>query len=219
VVRDENGETKRDILTGEPLTRECRHHALIGTDPPKCLQHASPMERQKRMQDTFMARHSKDVLQLLQALDIPDLNPMDGLLEAVRVSGGMMRMFQVLVSELPEGPRVENKLIDGIMTEVVTSGVWGYDHNMDQAPHVLMNLLTMWTDRYTRACKMAIDAGLDERLVRNAEVTSNTLLGAFDRALKAVNLTEEAQMAIKQAMAQEIRKAVSPQSTPMEVSA
>jgi hypothetical protein len=174
------------------------------------------MERQKKMQQTFMKRHGNDVSELLEALDIPDLHPMDGLLEAVRLSGNMMRMFQVLVSELDEAPYIETRLIDGVLTDFEVSGVWGHDHNKDQAPHVLMNLLQMWTDRFTRACKMALDAGIDERMVRNAEATSNTFLTAFDRALKSVNLTDTQRIAIGAAMAREVRQAVTPQLIQLE---
>jgi len=219
VVRDENGEAKRDIVTGEVFLRQCQWHAMIGTNPPRCVQHATPYERQKKMQETFMKRHGGDVAELLAALDIPDLHPMDGLLEAVRLSGSMMRMFQVLVGELPEKPTFETRLVDGILTDVVVSGIWGYDHNADQAPHVLMNLLTMWTDRYTRSCKMALDAGIDERMVRNAETTSATFLAAFDRALKTVNLTEVQRIAVSQAMAREVREAITPQPIQLEATA
>jgi hypothetical protein len=87
-------------------------------------------------------------------------------------------------------------------------GLWGHDHNGDQAPHVLVNLLGFWTDRYMRACKMALDAGIDERMIRNAETTSNTFLTAFKRAIETVNLTEPQRMALDQAMAREVRLAV-----------
>lgn len=218
-IRDENGEVKHDYVTGEVLTRDCRFPAMHGTNPPRCVQHATPYDRQKRMQATFMKRHGDSVIELLQALDIPNLHPMDGLLEAVRLSGNMMRVFQVLVSELPERPIIETKIIDGVVTEVTTMGIWGYDHNMDQSPHVLMNLLTMWTDRYTRACKMALDAGIDERMVRNAETTSATFLTAFERAINSIEgLTETMRIAIGQAMAREVRQAVQPQLIQLEAS-
>jgi hypothetical protein len=210
VARDANDEAIRDILTGLPLMRPCRGHALKGTDPPKCITHCTPQERQIRKQKNYIKNHVGDISSLMTALDIENQNPMDGLLEVVRLSGTMMRMFQVLVRELAEAPYIETILVSGELVDIEKPGIWGHDHNADQSEHVLMGLLNLWTDRFMRSCKMALDAGIDERIVRNAETTSNTLLVAFDRALKTVNLTEVQRIAINQAMAREIRDAVSP---------
>ncbi len=211
VARDQvTGEKIRDLITGQPIMRECRAHALPGTNPPRCLTHCTPLERQKRKQANYLKNHHVDVAALMSSLDIPDQHPMDGLLEAVRLSGTMMRMFQVLVGELNEGPYIET-VLDPLTSEPVDMekpGLWGHDHNMDQSQHILLELLNTWTDRFMRSCKMALDAGIDERLVRNAESTSNVFLTAFDRALKTVNLSEVQLQAVKQAMAREVREAV-----------
>lgn len=205
VVRDENNEAIRDYITRQPLLKQCRNHSLRGQD--KCVVHASSLIRQKAMQATFLARHEKDVADLMFAMDI-DMHPMDGLLECVRIAGTMTRMFQVIVSELPEEPFIDLVMQNGTPTEVERPGLWGHDHNGDQAPHVAHTLLQLWTDRYTRACKMALDAGIDERMVRNAESTSGLFLSAFERALRTMPLSDEVKRSLSEAMAREVREGI-----------
>lgn len=216
VFRDENNEAIRDYVTREPLLKPCQGNAIRGTD--KCIIHCTKLERQKSMQATFMQRHGKDVADLMFSLDI-EMHPMDGLLEAVQICGTMTRMFQLLVSELPESPFNDTVLLrDGTPIEVENPGLWGHDHNRDQSPHVLLNLLQMWTDRYTRACKMALDAGIDERMVRNAESTSGLFLTAFERALRSMPLSDDVRRSLSEAMAREVRAGIAAVSNPqMEV--
>lgn len=205
VIRDENNEAVRDYVTRQPMLKPCKQHAVRGMD--KCIVHCTPLERQKASQATWMARHEKDVGELMFAMDI-EMHPMDGLLECVRVSGTMVRMFQVLVSELPEEPYVDLGMRGDNPTETYVPGLWGKDHNGDQAPHVLLNLLQIWTDRYTRACKMALDAGIDERMVRNAESTSGLFLSAFERALRSMPLSDEVKRTLSETMAREVREGI-----------
>lgn len=212
VVRDENHEAIRNYLPPhEPFLRRCQGHAVRGLD--KCIIHCTSLERQKASQATWMARHEKDVADLMFALDI-EMHPMDGLLECVRIAGTMTRMFQVLVSEQAEAPYVDLVMVGTSPMEVERPGLWGKDHNGDQAPHVLLNLLQIWTDRYTRACKMALDAGIDERMVRNAESTSGVFLTAFEKALRSMPLSDEVKRNLSEAMAREVREAISVTSNP-----
>jgi hypothetical protein len=217
VVRDENREAIRDYVTGEPMRKQCKNHGVRGIEPAKCIIHCTPLERQKASEATFMKRHEKEISELLWSLDI-EMNPMDGLIEAVRVSGGMMRVFQVLTSELNETPYEEVTLsVTGAPVAVEVAGLWGHDHKGDAQPHVLLNLLGVWTDRFSKACKMALDAGIDERLVRNAEATSATFLTAFERAMKSVNLSDVQRLSLAQAMGRELREAISAPLTELEV--
>jgi hypothetical protein len=211
VVRDDNGEAIRNYIPPhEPLMKPCENTALRGAE--KCLNHISNMERQMAQQSIFMQRHGKDVADLMFALDI-EMNPMDGLMECVQVTGTMTRMFQLLVSELEEGPVTETHVTrNGDLVEMERPGLFGHDHNRDQAPHVLLNLLTMWTDRYMRACKMALDAGIDERMVRNAEHTSGVFISAFERALRSMPLSDEVKRNLSAAMAREVREGISASS-------
>jgi hypothetical protein len=212
VVRDENHEAIRDYVTRDPLLKRCQGNSVRGLD--KCIVHCTKLERQKSMQATFMQRHGKDVADLMFSLDI-EMHPMDGLLEAVQICGTMTRMFQLLVSELEESPVIDIVLTpDGLGAQVERPGLYGHDHNNDQAPHVLLNLLQIWMDRYTRACKMALDAGIDERMVRNAESTSGLFLTAFERALRSMPLSDEVKRSLSEAMAREVRTGIAAASNP-----
>lgn len=216
VIRDENNEAVRDYVTRDPMMKPCQGNAIRGTD--KCIVHCTKLERQKSMQATFMKRHGQDVADLMFSLDI-EMHPMDGLLEAVQICGTMTRMFQLLVSELAEKPYVETILQGEHLVDIERPGIWGHDHNGDQAAHVLLNLLQIWSDRYMRACKMALDAGIDERMVRNAESTSGVFLTAFERALRSMPLSDEVKRNLSEAMAREVRAGIAATSNPqLEVS-
>lgn len=212
VVRDENNEAIRDYITRQPLLKPCQNHSVRGLD--KCIIHCTKLERQRARQATFMQRNGPMVAELMTSLDI-EMHPMDGLLEAVQICGTMTRMFQLLVSELDEAPSTDTIVgDDGTPVEVERPGLWGRDHNYDQSPHVLLNLLQMWTDRYMRACKMALDAGIDERMVRNAESTSGVFLTAFERALRSIQLPDDVKRLLSEAMAREVRAGIASTSNP-----
>jgi hypothetical protein len=215
VVRDENNEAIRDYVTRVPLMRPCKNGAIRGID--KCVIHCTALERQKSMQATFMHRHGREISNLMFSLDL-DMNPMDGLLEAVRICGTMTRVFQVLTSELPEAPFVETTVSrTGDLVDTEHPGIYGHDHNKEQAPHIFLTQLQMWVDRYARACKMALDAGIDERLVRNAESTSTVFLSAFDRALKSMALSDDVKRNLAEVMAREVRAGIAGTTNQMEV--
>jgi hypothetical protein len=63
-----------------------------------------------------------------------------------------------------------------------------------------------WASLYMRACKTALDADIDERLVRNATATSNSFFRALSTALDAAQLGPEQRVAFTEAMAKELRK-------------
>jgi hypothetical protein len=146
-------------------------------------------------------------------MDLPDMSGADGLLEAVRYSGAMMRSMAVLVGELTEKPELVPDGDGG--QSMIEPGIWGMDRFGEQAPHVLMKLYDIWMERYTRSCKMAVDAGLDERMVRNAEATSSTMLQAFEAALRLVpTLTQDQRDALANAMANQVRALIMGDGTP-----
>lgn len=193
-------DVQRDAA-GNVVSKPCQKHAMVGFDV--CWIHAGGKERTKR----YVTKHSPQIGNLLGEMDLPDMNPMDGLLEAVRYSGAMMRSMGVLVAELTEKPEIQR---DDFGEPVFHEpGIWGLDSKGEQAPHVLMKLYDIWMERYARSCKMALDAGIDERIVRNAEMTSSSMLLAFQSALKQVALTQEQRDALSKAMADQVRTIIS----------
>lgn len=154
------------------------------------------------------------VAELLRECDLPEQHPIDGLLEVVRHTGAMMRLLGYLVSELDLEPDIStHKTEDGVIKVADDKAIWGLNHNEDQASHILVSMYGQWSDRYARACKLALDANIDERMVRNAEQTSQVVYIAVTRALEAATLTPTQAAAFSKTLAQELRKSLGPLDT------
>jgi hypothetical protein len=145
---------------------------------------ATPVARERAAEKLAFAQAEGEVAEMLHEYDMPELHPIDGLLEVVRHTGGMMRMLGALVGTLDIDPH-------GLVFKMDNEALHGFNHAGDQAAHVLVTLYGVWSDRYARACKLALDANIDERLVRNAESTTSAIYGAIESALIKAQLTPE----------------------------
>ena len=150
------------------------------------------------------------IAQLLKEVDMPAQHPLDGLLEVVRHSGAMMRMLAGLVGELAVHPTESDEQWsmdeEGNLSIRKQGALYGALHTGDAAPSVLVQLYGVWSDRYARACKLALDANIDERLVRNAETTSEVMFTALTRALDEAELDAVQMGKIRGALANELRR-------------
>jgi hypothetical protein len=118
--------------------------------------------------------------------EVKDQHPIDGLLEVVRNTGGMVRVLRMLVGEDEE--------------------VWGPKGQFDDAaPTVHVELYRHWNALHLQATKLALEAGIDERMVRNAEATGTRLFDALDKALSTANLTPSQSSSIRATLAAELR--------------
>lgn len=153
-----------------------------------------------------------EIAELMRECDIPEQHPIDGLLEVVRVSGSMMRLLTVKVGELREEPSITEVLVEGRGGELSTKRVsdggafWGLNAAGDMVPHTYVQLLKVWTERYERACKTALEAGIEERRIALAEDTSETFFAALGKAVVAAGLDPAVRAALNSALAQELRK-------------
>lgn len=73
-----------------------------------------------------------------------------------------------------------------------------------------MRLLGEWTDRTARAAKMALDAGLDERLVALAEKQGDMMVAAVRAAVFRVGLADALSAPLLEALAEELRLLATP---------
>jgi predicted transcriptional regulator len=152
-----------------------------------------------------------EIGKLLRDADMPQQHPLDGLLEVVRHSGAMMRMLSLQCAALAE------RGVVGVTDDdfgkphyyMKSEGLVGVDHEGDGAPHVLVTLYERWSLLHMRACKTALDANIDERLVRNAEATSEKFFRVFAQAVEAADLTVEQQARLRNTLAAGLR-AMSP---------
>lgn len=164
---------------------KCNAHSRSGQQCKKapmegqrvCKNHggASPQAKAKAAERVTL----RAVAATLVAHGVPmvDEHPLDGLLDEVRRAAGAVRVYAELISELtiPDpgaGPLDYLKGIgpDGeLVWEDIKARLYGPDHNGEGAPHVLLNLWNAERQWHARVCKMALDAGVAERLVRAAE--------------------------------------------------
>lgn len=180
-----------------------------------CRSHGGTTVLARRKQEQRLALMSAEgeIGQLMRECDVPDQHPIDGLLEVVRVSGSMMRLLTIKVGELAEEPGVEDVLVESPRGDLSTrrrateDAFWGLNKDGEMAPHIYVSLLRVWTERYERACKTALEAGIEERRIRLAEDTTDTLFTAFQTAIAVAGLDPAMQQALKLALAAELRKA------------
>lgn len=152
-----------------------------------------------------------EIADLMRECDIPEQHPIDGLLEVVRVSGSMMRLLTIKVGELQEDPEtrevVEETGKGQLKLRLVTDGdaFWGYDKDSQMTPHIYVQLLKIWTERYERACATCLSAGIEERRIRLAEDTADTFFTALSKALSTVDMAPDMRKALNAALANELR--------------
>jgi hypothetical protein len=100
----------------------------------------------------------------------PEAHPIEALLDRIRSARGVVTALEQLVAEL----------------RVATDGngaIAGPDHQGDGRPHVAVEMLRTWSKDLAAMCKLALDAGVDERRVRVTEATIARLGQAFDGAI------------------------------------
>lgn len=218
------GEQHPELVHGIPLCEKCqRQHVNIAHKLRSCNGHnrlggpcgqmpirggtvcrlhggAVGAVKKKALERRQLKFVEGKIAKLLAECDVETQHPLDGLLDVVRQSGAMVRMLAGMVGELDP----HNPVIRGMP---VASGTFtGPDHLGDGAPNVLLTLYGQWADRYARACKLALDANIDERLLRNAEATSDAMFKALGRAVEAAGLTAEQSGRLRGTLASELRR-------------
>lgn len=178
---------------GHPCTKApakggyvCRHH---GGAVPAVLRAAE--------QRLALMSAQGEIAELMRDCDIPDQDPVNGLMEVVRVTGSMMRLLTIKVGELAEEPEVREVLVEKANGELTTrtiagrDGFWGLTKDGEMTPHPYVQLLKVWSERYEKACATALSAGVAERQVKLAENQAELLATAVRAILGGLNLTPE----------------------------
>lgn len=206
------GPACRAHITGTNKTVPCQKSPINGA--AVCRSHGGALTKTKVAAEERLALMSAqgEIATLMRECDIPEQHPIDGLLEVVRVSGSMMRLLTIKVGELRENPSVTEVLVEGAGGSLSTKRVadeeafWGLNSAGEMVPHTYVQLLKVWTERYERACKTALEAGIEERRIRLAEDTSDTFFTALQKAVVVAELDPAARAALQQALANELRK-------------
>lgn len=177
-----------------------------------CYSHGghTPAVRAKAKRRIEFAQTEGAVAELLREVDMPAQHPIDGLLEVVRHSGAMMRLLGHLVAGLALHPTDMDESWsmdeDGNLRIRQEGSLYGPTSSGDAGVSVLVTLYEKWTGVYARACKLALDANIDERLVRNAEQTSEVMFRAISEALESGDLSPAQREAIVGSLAASLRK-------------
>lgn len=206
-MKDDEGRPAWDD-DGTPLLRQCRqriarHEPTGDAGVDLCKFHLNDSYSQQAILEG-------QVGQLLRDLDLgPVSNPIDGLLEAMRHAGSMVRLLRLMVGRLDTEPMYETDHLimpDGdLVTVTKPGGIWGWNKDNEQAPNVIVSLYGTWLERYAKIAKMCSDAGLDERIVRNAEATTGGLFVALTRALERIELPAATQSELRRCLGEELR--------------
>jgi hypothetical protein len=212
---DECGEAHRmpDGLPGCTAHRSssgrsvrCKARPVNGS--PVCKTHGGVAKQTKAagLARIQFAQAEGEIAALLRAVDLPEQHPIDGLLEAVRHTGAMMRMLGYFVSQLKRDPTVNTYVTeDGVEKVAADDALWGVNHVGDTAPHVLVGLYEKWVALHVRACKTALEAGIDERRIRLEEQQTDVMFEAVSAGMRALNLTPDQRTIFNQAVADSLR--------------
>lgn len=177
----------------------CRKTAGWGTDHQgvgACKLHGgSTPSHEARARGVMLATSIGELIAECRP-DAVDLDPVDGLLEVVAHTWAMRRALERMVDGLSlagghafrEDGAAETE--DGTQlvgyVPVEPGALWGPDHKGDAKPHVLVTMLADWTDRHARACKLAIDAGIEQRRIELAEGQAQQLADVLRAGMAAV---------------------------------
>lgn len=137
-----------------------------------------------------------EIADLMRAMDIPEQDPVTGLLEVMRVSGAMMRLLTVKVGELSEDPQIQELLDESngelsIKLKAGRDGFWGLSKDAEMVVHPYVQLLKVWNERYEKACATALSLGLAERQLKIAEGQAELVAVAVRGILTKLQLSPE----------------------------
>lgn len=188
---------------GEP----CRNYALTGLTV--CLAHGGKTKASlaksrritaKKEADLAIRRELKKLEKLGGRLDV---DPLDAMLEQVGEAAANVEVLRSYISGL-------NVEVDSDGAIAMPDETIYYDKggtHVQARVHIMVTMYNEERDRLVRYSKMCIDAGVDERRVRVAELQAQRLGQAFAAALEDVRslLTPEAVEGLKEALARRLR--------------
>lgn len=165
--------SRRCIATARRTGEQCKQAAILGGNV--CQKHGGSAPQVRRAADR--RRAEAEALELGTRLALGrEIHPLQALLDAVSTAAAMREVLERLVSELGgEGG----------------AQLAGRNHLGDGAPHVYVVMLRDWTKTSIQASKAALDAGVDERRVRLAEVEGRDLASVVQAAVDACDPSPE----------------------------
>jgi hypothetical protein len=137
------------------------------------------------------------------------ITPWDALLMAVRIAAGKLMYAQQKIAEAQDDLELEGRLVrrtleDGTlaMYHPDTGEVLGLGAFKDLSFWV--DQADKWHERMLKSAKMAVDAGVAERLVESQMLQVQLMARPVEAALRALNLSPEQESIARAAMRQEL---------------
>lgn len=210
------GEIHEACKAHSRANRPCKRPTVPGTTV--CYYHGgnAPHVRAAGLERLKAEQIATTIAQELAAVGRPlvEEHPIDGLLKEVWRSASAVEVYGQLVAAL-EVPGDFNDLVEVIGMDDNGEETWrgridtllGLNHNGELAANVLVRLWNEERERHAKFCKLALDAGVAERLVRMAEVQGQQIVGLIMAVLddKELNLTPEQKAVARQRAAKELR--------------
>jgi hypothetical protein len=167
------------ITRGRREGELCDRPAGAGTEHPgvgRCSSHGGDTPEGRR-EGAWIVAHA-----FALALDV---TPWEGLLTAVRIAAGRVAYIEAKLATAEVDRQLEPPKDNAISEAGRVQDQQGTNmhHWVKQAEY--------WTDRLAKVSKMAIDAGVAERMVRQLELEAQLMLRATNLTLDELGLDEE----------------------------
>lgn len=155
--------------TAHPGTGTCRLHG--GAVPTHARSNAVPQ------------------LEMLVGFRVPNVKPHDALLMCVRIAAAEVSYYSHQIAQLEESDVVGRPTKEAI---AATKDVWDIvDLQMPQEMNIWIKARASALDRLAKHSKLAIDAGIEERMVSIAENVGNRMAMAIEGILNQLDLTPD----------------------------
>lgn len=195
-------------FTPEGRIRACHRPKGWGTSHPGtggCKLHAGNAPGSVAAAQAEIARNA------VQTLGAPvDVGPADALLQEIQRTAGHVAWLQHVISGMESG-----ELVWGMTEEIVEPDITSKDGEaiITQTTGKYRAEFSIWYKMYhqerrhlANACKMALDAGVNERIVRMYEQVGDTFVTMIENVLNAVGLTDEQRRAVPAAVVTELHR-------------
>lgn len=134
-----------------------------------------------------------------------NISPWDGLLMAVRIAAGKVAYTEAVLAQTVDDRELDGrwtKSEDGILVDPISGEPLGVGQLRDRRWWVDKN--EFWTMALAKYSKMAIDAGVAERLVEQQILQVQLLARPVEAALQALELSPEQEVKARAAMRREL---------------
>lgn len=195
-------------FTPEGRIRACHRPKGWGTNHPGtggCKLHAG------NAPGSVAAAQKEIAVNAVQTLGVPvDVGPADALLQEVQRTAGHVAWLAHIIAGLER-----DELVWGLAEEVIEPDITSKDGDtiIAQVTGKMKADFSVWYKMYAQerrhlanVCKLALDAGVNERIVSMYEQVGDTFVTMIENVLNAIGLTDEQRRAVPAAVVTELTR-------------